>query len=204
MLLPKIYPITDVNAAGISHAEQVKKLISGGAEFIQLREKEASSDVFFKSAEEAVGIARANSKRLIINDRVDIAAYVKADGVHLGQHDLPPSEARKILGKDAIIGFSTHSKEQALKAIKLPVDYIAIGPVFETKTKSDTEKAVGLEGIAKVRNAVGDFPLVAIGGITFDNFREVLRAGTDSVALISGLLSPPDSIEKNFRKMRQS
>ena len=121
-------------------------------------------------------IARANDVKIIINDRVDIALALKADGVHLGQDDLPPAEARKILGEKAIIGFSTHNFEQALQAVKLPINYLAIGPVFATQTKENPDKTIGLESVEKVREAIGDFPLVAIGGISQENFYEVLKS----------------------------
>lgn len=198
--LPKIYPLTDTNLTGFSHAEQCRRLIEGGAEFIQLREKSALSDDFFESAKEVLKIARIHNVKIIINDRVDIALALKADGVHLGQDDLPPEQAREILGKDAIIGFSTHNIEQAINAEKLPIDYIAIGPVFTTSTKENTEKVVGIEGLREVRKVIGNFPLVAIGGINFQNYREVLDAGADSAAIISGLLSDADNISGNFKK----
>lgn len=198
MFLPKIYPITNESLAGISHAKQVKQLIKGGAELIQIREKDASSNDFYQAARESIEIARKNGVKLLINDRVDIALFVKADGVHLGQDDLPAKKARDILGERAIIGLSTHSKGQAVEALKLPVDYIAIGPIYRTSTKENPEKVVGLAALAEIRAAIGDFPLVAIGGITNDNFGDVLNAGANSVALISSLLLPPDSIDKNL------
>ena len=198
MFLPKIYPITNVSLAEISHTKQVKQLVNAGAEFIQIREKNAPSNEFYQSAKEAMKIARDKSVKILINDRVDIAAYVKADGVHLGQDDLPPKSAREILGTNAIIGLSTHSIEQAIEALKQPINYIAIGPIFQTETKKNPDNVVGLEDLKEIRDAIGDFPLVAIGGITIDNFADILDAGADSVALISSLLSPPDRIEKNF------
>ena len=192
--LPKIYPITDTRIAKLTHAEQVQKLVEGGAEIIQLRDKHASPKDFYESAREALIIARKRNVKIIINDRVDIALALKADGVHLGQDDLPPERARVILGNRAIIGFSTHNLEQAVNAINLPIDYLAIGPVYATRTKENPEEIVGLEGVNEVREAVGDFPLVAIGGITSEDFREVLEAGANSVAIISGLLSDADKI----------
>jgi thiamine-phosphate pyrophosphorylase len=198
--LPKIYPITDSRLSGLSHAEQVKRLILGGAKVIQLREKYASPKDFYKSAEDALRIARENDVEIIINDRVDIALALRADGIHLGQDDLPPEKARKILGEKSIIGFSTHSIEQAVEATNFPINYIAIGPVFATKTKDNPEKKVGLEGVKKVRESIGDFPLVAIGGINAENYLEVLKAGADSVAIISDIISPPDKISQNIRK----
>ncbi len=198
--IPKIYPITDIRLSGLSHTEQVRRLIRGGARFIQLREKYTSPIDFYKSAEDAIKIARENDVKIIINDRVDIALALKADGIHLGQDDLPPAEARKILGEKSIIGFSTHSLQQAVEALNFPVDYIAIGHVFATKTKENPEKEVGLEGVKKVREAIGDFPLVAIGGINSENFREVLKAGADCVAIISDIISQPEKISENMRK----
>ncbi|MGI8639399.1 MAG: thiamine phosphate synthase [Pyrinomonadaceae bacterium] len=200
MLLPKIYPITDTRIANLSHAGQVKRLIDGGVMFIQLREKHASPKGFYEQANEALEIARENNVKIIINDRVDIALALKADGVHLGQDDLPPQQARKILGEKAIIGFSTHNLKQAVEATKLPIDYLAIGPVFSTKTKENSDKIVGIKGVKKVREAVGDFPFVAIGGITLENFVEVLNAGANSVAIIGGLLSTPDKIAGKMKE----
>ncbi len=199
MFLPKIYPITDTRITNLSHAAQVVKLIEGGAEFIQLREKYASPKDFYEDARKALEIARVENVKIIINDRVDIALALKVDGVHLGQTDLPPVEARKILGEKAIIGFSTHNIAQAIEASKFPIDYLAVGPVFATQTKENPDEIVGLEGVEKVREAIGDFRLVAIGGITLANFREVLEAGADSVAIISDLLVEPDKIPEKFR-----
>ena len=143
---------------------------------------------FYEQAKAAL----AEGVQLIINDRVDIALAAGASGVHLGQDDLPTEAARKLLGPQAIIGYSTHNVDQAISAIKLPIDYLAIGPIFSTTTKSDTAPVLGLHGLRAVRDAIGDFPIVAIGGITLDNARSVIDAGADSVAVISALLSTSD------------
>lgn len=198
-ILPKVYPITDSRLAKISHAEQIKKFIEGGATFIQLREKYAAPDEFYKSAEEAINLARKHDVKILINDRVDIARALKADGVHLGQDDLPPAQARKILGEQAIIGFSTHNLEQVREAVNLPIDYLAIGPVFTTLTKENPDPTIGIETVKQVREIVGDFPLVAIGGINLQNFQEVLKAGANSVALIGDLLSDKNEIAQKLR-----
>jgi thiamine-phosphate pyrophosphorylase len=198
--LPTIYPITDTRLTGLSHAEQVGRLIDGGATFIQLREKYASPREFFDDARIAIEIARKHSVKIIINDRVDIALALKADGVHLGQDDLPTEKAREILGETAIIGFSTHNIEQAFKASKLPIDYLAIGPVFTTTTKENPDESVGIEGVKRIREAIGDFPLVAIGGITMENCREVFTSGANSIAVIKSVLFPPDKIAENLRE----
>ena len=197
--LPKIYPITDARLSKISHAEQVEKLIEGGARFIQLREKYASPREFYESVESALKIARKRGVKIIINDRVDIALAVKADGVHLGQNDLPPAEARNILGDEAIIGFSTHNARQAIEAVRFPINYLAIGPIFNTVTKENPDPVVGLEGLKKVREVIGDFPLVAIGGINSGNLREVFAAGADSAAIIGSLIADAEKINENYK-----
>ena len=199
--LPKLYPITDAQLSGLSHAEQVRRMSAGGATFLQLREKHLSPRQFYREAEEALRVAREHGVRLIINDRVDIALALSADGVHLGQDDLPPAAARSLLGEQAIIGFSTHSVEQASVAARLPVDYLAIGPIFHTSSKENPDAVVGLEGLRRVREAVGRIPLVAIGGIRLENIPEVLWAGADSVAVISLLLAEADEIESRTREI---
>jgi thiamine-phosphate pyrophosphorylase len=188
--LPRVYPLTDVQLSGLSHAEQVRLLSLGGASFIQLREKRMPALEFYEQAK----AAQEHGVRLIINDRVDIALAVGAAGVHLGQDDMPPEAARKLLGPQAVIGYSTHNVEQAIDAARLPIDYLAIGPIFSTATKSDTASVLGLEGLRAVRQAIGAFPLVAIGGITHANARDVIHSGADSVAVISALLCAPDQI----------
>jgi thiamine-phosphate pyrophosphorylase len=199
MFLPKIYPITDTRISKISHVEQVKKLIEGGATFIQLREKYASPQDFYEAAKLALEFARKRGVKIIINDRVDIALALEADGVHLGQDDLPPEQARKILGEKAIIGFSTHNLEQAICAVQLPIDYLATGPVYATATKENPDQTVGLEGIKTVRKAIGDFPLVAIGGINHRNLPEIFKSGADSAAIISDLIGDADKITEKMR-----
>jgi thiamine-phosphate pyrophosphorylase len=197
--LPKIYPITDTRLSGLSHAEQVEKMAAGGAKIIQLREKYAPPDEFYAEAQKALEIARARGIKIIINDRVDIALALKADGVHLGQDDLPPAEARKLLGNKAIIGFSTHNLAQAVEALQLPIDYIAFGPVFPTSTKENPDPVTGLEQLSEIGQILGDFPLAAIGGITEENYRDALSAGAGSVAMISAVLSAPDRIAERLK-----
>ena len=192
--LPKLYPITDARLSGLSHAEQVALLADGGATFVQLREKRLSPREFYREAESALHVARARGVRLIINDRVDVALALQADGVHLGQDDLPPEAARRLLGKRAIIGLSTHNLEQAREAAHQPVDYIAIGPIFPTSSKENPDPVVGLDGLRRVHEAIGSFPLVAIGGINLENARQTLDAGADTVAVLSVLLIEPSLI----------
>lgn len=202
--LPRVYPLTDVQLSGHSHAEQVQLLSLGGATVIQLREKQMAASQFYEQATAAVATAKNNGVQLIINDRADIALVIGAHGVHLGQDDMPPEAARRVLGNAAIIGYSTHNVEQAKRALTLPIDYIAIGPIFETATKSDTSPTLGVDGLRAVRRAVGNFQLVAIGGISPANARQALEAGADSVAVISSLLADPARIADATRSLIQS
>jgi thiamine-phosphate pyrophosphorylase len=199
--LPQLYAITDARLSGLSHAEQVARLADGGAQFIQLREKQASSRDFYREAEEALRGARARGVTLIINDRADIALALEADGVHLGQDDLSPEAARRLLGEHSIIGYSTHSLEQLDAAARLPVTYVAFGPVFPTRSKEKPDEVVGLSLLARARAALPHtIPLVAIGGITRANARAALSAGADAVAVISALVCAPDEIAQRTRE----
>lgn len=201
---PRIYPLTDVELSGLSHAEQVRLLIAGGASLVQLREKRMSALEFYEQTKVAVEVAAENGVKVIINDRVDVALAAGAHGVHLGQDDMPPEAARRLLGAEAIIGYSTHSVEQALAALALPVDYIAVGPIFQTSTKNDTAPVLGLDGLRAVRRAISDCPLVAIGGITQTNAADVIASGADSVAVISALLAKPDHITDTTEALIES
>jgi thiamine-phosphate pyrophosphorylase len=193
--LSKLYPITDRQLSGLSHAEQVARLCEGGARLVQLREKHLSAREFYGEASEALGVARRFGAKLIINDRADVALALGADGVHVGQDDMPPGAVRALLGEGACVGFSTHGVEQAIAAAALPIDYIAIGPVFATSSKENPDPVVGLEGVRRVREAVPRVTLVAIGGVTAESARSVLEAGADSVAVIGALLSTTDPAE---------
>ncbi len=176
----RLYPITDRRLSGLSHVEQVSQLSEAGATLIQLREKSFSAREFYSEAEQALRVARTRGIKIIINDRVDIALALKADGVHLGQDDVPPEAARRLLGPNAIIGFSTHNLEQARQAAKMPLDYVALGPIFATATKENADSSIGIEGLRLARRTVGRLPVVAIGGITFANSLDVLDAGSDA------------------------
>ncbi len=202
--LPQLYALTDVALSGLSHAEQVEKLSDGGASLIQLREKNLPALDFYRQAKAALVVARERGVCVIINDRVDVALALGADGVHLGQDDIPAEAARRLLGEQAIIGFSTHNVEQAGEAVKLPVNYLAIGPIFNTSTKTDTAPEVGLKGIRSVRLIVGELPLVAIGGINQTNAREVIDAGANAVAVVHALVSDPFQIVTRTRLLLNS
>jgi len=202
--LPKIYPITDAAISSLTHAEQVAHLLSGGASLIQLREKNNSPRDFFADASAALRLARTARATIIINDRVDIALALGASGVHLGQTDLPVKAARQLLGPQAIIGYSTHNLDQVSEALDLPIDYLAFGPVFSTRTKRNPDPVAGLNQLQAAKALAGDLPLVAIGGIRQSNLADVFAAGADSAAIISEILSTPRDIATNLRKMLES
>jgi thiamine-phosphate pyrophosphorylase len=174
--------------------------VAGGARWLQLRAKTMPGAELLELAERIQAIAHAAGAILIVNDRADIARLSNAGGVHVGQDDLSPSAVRTVIGPDAVVGFSTHTPSQIDAAVREPVNYIAIGPVFGTATKDTGYEAVGLERVryaaAVIRNAVltgRQRPgLVAIGGITIDRAADVIQAGADSVAVISDLLSTGD------------
>ncbi len=199
--LPRVYPITDTHLSGLSHAEQVERLAAGGATLIQLRDKHAALRDFFRAAEAAMKVARKHDVRLIINDRLDVALALQADGVHLGQTDVPVEAARGLLGESAIIGISTHNLSQAALAATMLVDYVAFGPIFPTSTKENPDPIAGLEALRSVRSLLGAVPLVAIGGITLANAEPAWRAGANAVSSIAALVSEPARISENMREM---
>ncbi len=212
MTLPLLYPIIDFTffaskpdpvAAIARYAEE---LIAGGATLIQLRDKSEPLQPrrFLSCARELRRITMGRAA-LIINDRLDLCLASDADGVHLGQDDLSPAAVRKIFdsikdGKPRIIGFSTHNLSQARDAGSLSVDYIAIGPVFATSSKAKPDPVIGLEGVRAARQ-VTQKPLVAIGGITRGNCRQVTEAGADSVAVISDLFESPVKAVADFLRV---
>jgi thiamine-phosphate pyrophosphorylase len=193
--LPRLYPITDTRLSRLSHAEQVEQFAAGGASLIQLREKQASPREFYEAALEAMQVARALKVQIIINDRADIALAVEADGVHVGQEDVPPEKIRALLGEGKIVGYSTHDLKQAMAADSMPVDYLAIGPVFRTTTKANPHPVVGLDELAAIKSEIAK-PLVAIGGITLAQAASVIQAGADSLAVISDLFTGGDIVSR--------
>ena len=185
-----LYVITDTGSGlGRSHQEIAKRAVEGGADIIQLRDKNLSAKELTKIGSQIKTIIGQNAA-LIINDRADIALACGADGVHLGQDDLPVPVAREILGAERIIGVSTHSIEQAIDAQAKGADYIAIGPIFSTPTKPDY-KAVGLEILEQVRDLL-KAPFLAIGGINRDNVNEIIRRGVRRAAFVRAVNSSPD------------
>jgi thiamine-phosphate pyrophosphorylase len=185
-----------VSRLGLGVPAVAEGYLAGGARFLQIRAKTLASSEFLHLSEDLVARARAAGATVIVNDRADIAMLAGADGVHLGQDDLEPAMVRRIVGGNAIIGLSTHSIEQVRLACGLPIDYIAVGPIFGTSTKDTGYAAVGTELVSAARtmlSAAGvHIPIVAIGGITLDRAKAVIEAGAASVAVISDLLSTDD------------
>lgn len=199
MKVKGLYAIIDNSIRpDISNIEIVKRVLAGGARTVQLRGKGLSSKELLSQAREIRELSRETGATFIVNDRADIALLSDADGVHLGQDDLPISEARKILGRGKLIGISTHNIEQALKVEQEGADYIGFGPVFKTKTKTDAEEAKGLPALVEIREKV-EIPVVAIGGINLENLHEVMSAGTSGVAVISAIVKAEDIEEATKR-----
>lgn len=181
----------------------MKELVQGGAKLIQYRDKSSNSLKMLGLARELWRVLHARTK-LIMNDRVDLCLAAGFDGVHLGQDDLSPAAAREIFqkaGKQELwIGFSTHNPEQVRQANLMPVDYIAIGPVFATSSKDNPDPIVGLDGVRQARQLTSK-PLVAIGGITRQNCKLVMEAGADSVAVISDVVESPRKSAEEFLRI---
>jgi thiamine-phosphate pyrophosphorylase len=199
--LPAVYPITDPEISGLTACEQIRRLADGGATLVQIRDKRSTSRAFYESAKDALKTARDRNVRILINDRVDIALVCNADGVHLGQEDVPPEQARRILGNTAMIGYSTHTIAQVKDALRLPIDYIAFGPIFLTSTKEKADPVVGLQMLAEVRSLAGGVPVVAIGGIDETNIVSVIKAGADSAAVVSSVLKEQDVIAAKYQHL---
>jgi thiamine-phosphate pyrophosphorylase len=197
---PCLYPILVPSRIGAGKIDEVgdfaRELAAGGATLIQLRDKQSSSREILRLARELRRVL-PNGVRLIINDRADLAVAAAADGVHLGQDDLPPDAARKIIGPSRMLGVSTHNPEQLEMALQTTADYIAIGPVFGTISKDNPDPVIGLEGVRWARS-VTKRPLVAIGGITLENCRSAIEAGADSVAVIGAILNDPRKTTEQF------
>ncbi|MDP6265965.1 MAG: thiamine phosphate synthase [Candidatus Woesearchaeota archaeon] len=195
----KLYVITESTISkGRNNEEIVREAIKGGAEIIQLREKDLDKNKIKNEAIRLLKICRENNVLFIVNDYVDVALEIGADGVHLGQTDMSISEARKVCRNKLIIGLSTHSVEQAIKADKEDVDYITIGPIYKTRAKDFT---VGTEIIKEFVSKV-EKPVIAIGGINKNNIDEVLKQGIKSVAVISAVVSA-ENVKEAAKKLVQ-
>src|SRR5262245_9574679 len=186
--LPRLYAIADSSFG--DPVRLAESLFEGGSRLVQVRNKTGSARELLDQVDRILSCA-PDDATIIVNDRTDVALAAGAGGVHLGQTDLTPSLAREILGPNSMIGISTHNFDQAIEASKLPVDYIAVGPIFSTTTKKNPDPVIGMEGLAAICKATTK-PVVAIGGIKLDRVVEVLQAGASSIAVIRDLLDTPD------------
>lgn len=176
-----------------------RALLDSGVTLIQYRDKTSAPRDILSTARELQRLC-LNRARLILNDRADLCLAAHCDGVHLGQDDLSPDAARGVVGKDLWVGISTHSPAQLKAADETPADYLAIGPIYSTRSKSNPDPVIGLDGVSAARQLTRK-PLVAIGGITRQNCREVLSAGADSVAVIADLLEAPAKSAQEFLRI---
>ena len=198
--LPKLYPIIDTASCETRKFSSVflaESLIDAGVRILQYRHKDPWTGLNFEEAKQIVALCGEAGVLFVLNDRADYARLLGA-ALHVGQDDLPPLAARKVIG-DEVMGFSTHNREQLLRGDEEPVEYLALGPIFSTYSKSQPDPVVGIEGLRALRPLTAK-PLAAIGGINISNAREVLSAGANSVAVISGLL--PEKCDKKSVKQR--
>jgi thiamine-phosphate pyrophosphorylase len=211
VILSPLNAILDDDAAtraGWSVLDLGRAFLDGGATFLQLRAKQRSSAWLLETAEQLVTMARPSGALVVVNDRADIARLADAAGVHVGQDDIAPAAVRRLIGADRLVGFSTHSVAQVDEAVRQPIDYVAIGPVFGTTSKDTGYDAIGLTLVqeAAARARARGLPLVAIGGVTIERAADVMRAGASSVAVISDLLATGDPrarVAQYLDKLRQ-
>jgi thiamine-phosphate pyrophosphorylase len=188
-----LYLVTDRYLVGNKDFfESVRRALDGGVTLVQIREKNVSSKEFYQIALKVQKITREYNVPLIVNDRLDIALAIDADGLHIGQEDLPIEVARKILGKDKILGYSVSNREEAVYGEKMGADYLGAGAVFPTGSKKDIGEPIGIEGLKRIKESVR-IPVVAIGGVGMDNLEKVKETGVDGIAVISAILSREDT-----------
>ncbi len=187
-----LYVVTDSDLSkGRSDSEIARLAYEGGADAVQLRMKHADGAEMLAQARAIAEVAAEMNRFFIVNDRVDVAMASGADGVHLGQSDIPVEDARRLMGDDALIGVSVQTVEQAVRAVDGGADYLGVGSVFRTSTKPDAVQGIGLGAVFEIRHAV-DVPVVAIGGINRGNVQDVIRAGADAAAVVSAVVAHDD------------
>jgi thiamine-phosphate pyrophosphorylase len=187
-----LYLVTDRVLCGVRPLEEVVlQAVRGGAACVQLREKDVSTRLFIEEAVRIKALLAPFRVPLIINDRVDVALAAGADGVHVGQDDMPYAQARRLMGPKAMIGLSVETWEDVERARDLDADYLGVSPVFETPTKTDTKGSWGLDGLAKIRARLRH-PLVGIGGLNRANAADAILAGADGIAVVSAICAAPD------------
>jgi thiamine-phosphate pyrophosphorylase len=195
------YFITDASISVAGMMSDVKKAVAAGVEIIQYRNKAAETRALYDEARLIKHICSGSGSWLIINDRIDIALAMDADGVHIGQKDMPYLEARRLLGKGKIIGVSVHNVEEAIEAVDLGADYLGVSPIFATATKSDAGQPCGVETLKAIRRACR-VPIVAIGGIDLSNVGAVIEAGADMVCAISAVVTKSE-VATEIRKFQR-
>jgi thiamine-phosphate pyrophosphorylase len=190
-----LYLVTDRALCGSESLENVvSQALRGGVAYVQLREKNVSTRFFIEEARNIKALTSRYRVPLIINDRLDVALAVEAEGVHIGQDDMPYAAARKLMGPQSIIGLSVETWDDVVKAQELDVDYLGVSPVFETPTKADTKGNWGLEGLARIK-AYSHHPLVGIGGLNASNAHDVIMAGADCIAVVSAICAALDPLK---------
>lgn len=189
----QVYLVTDRELAlGRSLSEIVARAVNGGVTAVQIREKDLATRAFLDEVFELRETLAGSGVPLFVNDRVDVAVAAGADGVHVGQDDLPAAAARRLIGPKMLLGVSVATRSEARAALADGADYVSVSPVFLTPTKPDADRAVGLEGVRRIRAVIGDAPLLAIGGIDSRNAGSVVLAGADGVSVVSAVMSARD------------
>jgi len=180
----------------------IEQAVNAGVNIVQLREKDVSTREFIEVGRHLKLLLAPYNVPLIVNDRVDVALAIKAEGVHLGQSDMHPKNARELLGDEAIIGLSVETIEQSLEAESLPINYVGASPIYPTSTKLDTAPPWGIEGLKRLRE-VSSYPIVAIGGVKLHNAQSIRQAGADGIAVVSAIFNDPDPYQATQQLLKQ-
>jgi thiamine-phosphate pyrophosphorylase len=191
LVLPRLYVILDAALITFPESDCALSLAEAGVRLLQYRNKSAPAQRYLDSSRELAETLRPRGVSFFVNDRPDVAALAGATGVHVGQEDLDVEQARRVVGRDRLVGVSTHNLEQFKRAAASSADYIAVGPIYDTSTKANLDPVVGVDLLRRVRR-LSDKPVVAIGGITLEHAAAVIEAGADSIAVISGILRASD------------
>lgn len=202
LLLPRLYVILDAGLVRGPVPEIASQLMSAGVRLLQYRAKNVPAREMLEVAKALAGIARPHHAAFFVNDRPDVAYLAGADGVHVGQDDLSVEQARRVIGEERWVGVSTHNREQFEQAAASSADYIAIGPIYATASKANPDPVVGTEMIRQLRPLTRK-PIVAIGGIRLERAAEVIEAGADSVAVISGILGAADPVQQAMQFLQR-
>jgi len=202
LVMPRLYVILDAGMLTEPIGETSRKLIDAGVRLLQYRDKQASARELLSNSRTIAATARAAKCTFFVNDRPDIAYLSGADGVHVGQEDLGVEQAREVVGPDRWVGVSTHNLQQFERAVASSADYIAVGPIFPTSSKTNPDPVVGVDFVRRVRPLTSK-PIVAIGGISLDRAPEVIAAGADSVAVISSILKAQDPAAQAWEYIRR-